>query len=145
MITNILPLINGKRYDWCSIDVQIAGFPVQHLTAIEYGEEQEKEPDYGACHGSLGTVSGRIKASAKITIATEVVQQLRMAAAAYGGRIFQLPPFLIVVVYKPKLGLPLVTHKLLGCEFLKDEVKWTDGDKKLNQELDLMVNRIIWI
>lgn len=145
MSLGISTLINGERWGWNEVSVHIDGVEIKDITAIEYSEDQEKELDYGAGNKAKGVTRGRVKPSAKITLNTEVIQMLRIAAIPFGGRISQLKPFLIVVKYQTLVSLPIVTHKLIACEFKKDEVKWKEGDKSHNQELELILRDIAWV
>jgi hypothetical protein len=145
MALGLSTLINGERWGWNEVSINIDGVEIKDIVAVEYGEEQDKELDYGAGDEAKGVVRGRIKCMGKITLNTEIVQMLRIAAAPYGGRISKLKPFLIVVKYQTLASLPIITHKLLSCEFKKDEVKWKEGDKSHNQELDLIIRKIGWL
>ncbi len=145
MLDILSPLINGVRYGWGEITIAIDGYPITDIVGIEYGEDVDKDYDYGSGNDVKGVIRGRNKPHAKIILNTEIVQMIRTVATPYGGRISSLPSFLIVVAYQPRVGLPLVTHKLIGCEFKKDEVKWKEGDKKHDQELEMMVRKILWV
>lgn len=133
------PLINNNRYSWASVRTTINGIYIPDITAIEYSREREKELDYGAGYKPKGKIYGKEKCTAKITLNMEVVQKLREIAIPFGGSIVDLPEFIITVSFLPNIGLPLVTHTLIGCEFLKDTVKSAVGDKDMNVELELIV------
>lgn len=133
------PLINHNRYSWASIRTSINGVYIRDITAIEYSREREKELDYGAGYKPKGKIYGKEKCTGKITLNMEVVQKLREIAIPFGGSIVDLPEFTITVSFVPQVGLPLVTHVLVGCEFLKDTAKSAVGDKDINVELELIV------
>lgn len=137
------PLINNNRYSWASIYTTINGVYIKDITAIEYSREREKELDYGAGFKPKGKIYGKEKCSAKITLNMELVQKLRELAQGFGGGLVSLPEFVITVTFMPEIGLPLVTHTLIGCEFLKDNLKAQSGDKSLDTELDLIVVDIL--
>lgn len=133
------PLINNNRYSWASLQLCINGVYIKDITAIEYGREREKELDYGAGYKPKGKIYGKEKCTAKLTLNMEVVQKLREIAIPFGGSIADLPEFIITVTFVPQIGLPLVTHTLTGCEFVKDAVKSQSGDKNMDVELDLIL------
>jgi hypothetical protein len=48
MAYNIVPLVNGKSYEWADIAVNILGADIIGITNIEYEEKQGMENIYGA-------------------------------------------------------------------------------------------------
>lgn len=139
MSFTLSPKINNNRYSWGSIDLFINGIYIKDIVAIEYGREREKALDYGAGFKPKGIVYGREKCNAKITLNLEVVQKLREIAIPFGGSIADLPEFIITVSFRPQIGLPLVTHTLVGCQFLKDNFKSQEGDTKMDVDLEIIL------
>lgn len=141
MLSNGIPLINGTMYGWGSITVNVAGIPVTGITGIEYSDEQEVDNFYGAGRYPVGRGKGRIKCEAKITLYMQEVVAIQRQAL--NGRIQDIAPFDIVVVYLPENG-QLVTDVIKNCQFKANKRAWKEGDMKQEVDLDLVVSHIIY-
>lgn len=134
------PLINGREYGWGDINTIIGGVPVVAMTAIDYGEEQDKENIYGAGSNPVGRGYGRVKPKASITLLGSAVFALQKQAP--GGKLHKIKPFDIVVSYQPD-DAPMVIHHIKNCEFLKTELSWSEGDKSKAFKFELIVSHIV--
>lgn len=139
--SNFIPLINGVEYSWGDITCTIGGVPVIGITAIEYGDDQVVENNYGAGRYPVSRSKGRVTPSAKITLSMGEVVAIQ--AKSPTGRLQDLAPFPIVVAYIPEDG-QIVIDKVMNCQFKKNSRSWKEGDTRQLVDLDLVPSHIAW-
>lgn len=136
---NGVPLINGQEYAWGDIKVCINGVHVVGITAINYGDKQDKQNNYGSGRHPVSRSSGRITPEAKITLyMSEVVAISRTSPT---GRLQDINPFDIEVAYIPSNGV-IVVDKIRNCEFTENVRGWKEGDMNQQVELPLLPSHI---
>jgi hypothetical protein len=138
-IRNGIPLINGTEYSWGDIATCINGIVVSGITAVNYGEKQDMQNNYGAGRYPVSRSKGRITASGKITLYMSEVVAIRRSAP--GGRIQDIAPFTIEVSYLPDNGI-IVVDKLMNCQFVENKRDWKEGDMNQQVELELIISHI---
>lgn len=141
VINNGIPMVNGMLYSWADIVLAISGVPVTGITAVEYGDKQEVVNKYGAGRHPVGRAKGRITPSAKIKLYQEEVEAIQRQAP--NGRIQDIAPFDITVVYIPDSGI-VTTDKIRNCQFAENTRKWKEGDTGQEVELELVPSHIEW-
>jgi len=130
--------INGKMYDWGDLTIVYPGsvpFGIIGVQSIDWNEEKEIEPIYGAWNKPIGYGTGNWKADGKLTITLEAYAELNLLTPE---GIFNTSPFNIVLVYA-NTGEPLHTVQLLNCKWTKKGNKASQGDKKMEVELDFII------
>lgn len=137
----IVPLINGKSYEWADIVVNILGVPVVGITSIEYEEKQGMENIYGAGRFPVSRGYGKVEPTAKITLLMEEVQAIMSVAPL--GRIQDIPEFDISVVYIDA-ALTTVKHKLRNVRFTNNPRTSSSGDTSIPVEIDLIISHVEW-
>ncbi len=142
MATAILPLINGKSYEYADITCIILGIPVVGITSIEYGEESKIENIYATGRFPVSRGVGQVEPSAKITMLMEEV--MNIVSAANLGRIYDIPEFDIIVSFTDVSLIPVV-HKIRNCRFKNNKISSSTGDTSIPVELDLVISHIEWI
>lgn len=138
----IVPLINGKSYEWADIVLNVLGSPIVGVTAIEYEEKQSMENIYGAGRFTVSRGYGKVEPTAKITLLMEEVQSI-MAVAPL-GRLQDIPEFDISVVYLDA-ALVTVKHKLRNVRFMNNPRTSASGDTSIPVELELILSHVEWI
>lgn len=133
------PLINGREYGWADIVVNVSATAIAGIKAVKYEEDQEKENIYGAGRNPVSRGYGRVKTTGSITLLSGTVFALQ--AAAPKGKLHNIAPFPIVVMYQPETG-PIVKHTLKNCEFKKTTFDWKEGDMSKDIELELVISHI---
>lgn len=141
VINNGIPMVNGMLYSWADIVLAISGVPVTGITAVEYGDKQDVVNKYGAGRHPVGRAKGRITPSAKIKLYQEEVEAIQRQAP--NGRIQDIAPFDITVVYLPDSGI-VTTDKIRNCQFAENTRKWKEGDTGQEVELELVPSHIEW-
>lgn len=132
-------LINGREYGWADITVNVSAVPFTGIKAVKYEQEQEKENIYGAGRHPVSRGYGRVKTTGSITLLSATV--FAMQAVAPRGKLHNIAPFPIVVMYQPETG-PIVKHTLKNCEFKKTTFDWKEGDMSKDIELELVISHI---
>lgn len=138
----IVPLINGKSYEWADIVVNILGVPVVGITSIEYEEKQGMENVYGAGRFPVSRGYGKVEPTAKITLLMEEVQAIMSVAPL--GRLQDIPEFDISVIYIDS-ALVTVKHKLRNVRFMNNVRSSSSADTSIPVECELILSHIEWI
>jgi hypothetical protein len=136
------PLINGQAYTWSQIACNILGTTVAGITAISYGEKQDKQDNFGANNRPTSRGRGNKVATASITLEMAEVQALQ--AIAPNRDINDIPPFDIIVSYIPTGGTGTVTHRLCNVEFTNNSREVNQNDMTIPVQLELIVSHIDW-
>jgi hypothetical protein len=138
----LVPLINGKSYEWADIIVNVLGVPIIGITNIEYEERQAMENIYGAGKFPVSRGYGKIEPTAKITILMEELENIQTVAPQ--GRIMDIPEFDIVVVF---VDVANVTrkHTLKNVRFMNNKRASASGDTSIPVELDLIISHIQYV
>jgi len=141
MAQNIIPLINGKSYEFADVTLLVLGIPIIGTTAIEYGETANTENIYATGRFPVSRAFGTVEPAAKITLLMEEV--MNIVSASPNGRLYEVPAFDIVVTFTDP-SLITVVHKLRNCQFKNNKVGSATGDTSIPIELDLVISHIEW-
>jgi len=139
----MVPLINGRAYDFSQIQALISGVPIASISSIEYSEDQKKENNFGSGDRPVSRGHGAIEAKAKITMSMNDVEALRKTVPT--GSLLKIPAFDITVVYLHPTSANVVTHTLKNCEFTSDGVSGSQGDTDLKRDFDLICSHITYL
>lgn len=134
----MIPLINGRAYDFTQILVKILGAPVASVSAISYTEEQAKENNFGAGSRPVSRGQGAINASGSITLSMNDVEAIR--DVALDGSLLKIEPFDIQVSFLN--AQKVVTHVLKNCEFTDDGTETSQDDKDIKRSFNLVISHI---
>lgn len=137
-----VPLINGVEPSWANLVVNIAGFPENSITAIDYEDDQVVENIYGGGQSPISRGYGNITPKASITLLRSAVEAIRPASDT--RRLQDIAPFDIVVCFVPMNGTTLITHRLRNCQFKKDSLSIKQGDTKNETVLDMEISHVEW-
>ena len=142
MASPILPLINGKTYEFADISIIMLGVPIIGATAIEYDEKPNAENIWGTGRHPIARGHGHVVPSAKITLLMAEVLNLMTANGL--GRIYEIPEFDIIVTFTDDSLIP-VTHKIRNCRFNSQGVTAATGETSIPIELELIISHIDWV
>ncbi len=134
------PFINGVEPSWANLVVNIAGFPENAITAIDYSNDQTMENVYGAGQDPIGRGFGNFEPKATITLLRSSIEAIR--ASAPSRRLQDLAPFDVIVCFNPLNGSTLITHKIRNCQFKTDGLDIKQGDTKNEKQMDLLPSHI---
>lgn len=138
----LIPLINGKSYEWADIICNILGVPIVGITAIMYGEKQDMQNIKGAGNRPVSRGYGNIEANAKLTLLMEEVEAIQAVAPA--GNIMGIPEFNVTVVYVDA-ALVTRTHILRNVRFTGNQRDIKQGDTSIGVEMDLIISHVEWV
>jgi hypothetical protein len=118
MAANLIPLINGKTYEYADITCIILGVPIIGVTAIEYGEEANIENIYATGRYPVARGYGQVEPTAKVTILMNEV--MNIVSIAPQGRLHDIPEFDIIVSFTDANLIPVVQLDLVisNVEFI---------------------------
>jgi len=131
-------MINGRNYDWESIEIILPHGPLVQVESIEYGDKQEAEAIYGKGARPVGYGRGNYSAEGKLTIRREELSRLEAYARSLGKNIYTLPPFPIVVSYANE-DQPQICDRLQQCQFTERSTSPKQGDKSVNVDLSFLI------
>lgn len=137
----LVPLINGKSYEFADIILNVMGVPIIGIVSIEYEERQNMENIYGAGRYPISRGYGKIEPTAKITLLMEEVQAIQNVSPL--GRIQDIPEFDISIIYIDS-AVTTVKHKLRNVRFMANNRKANTGDTSISVELELILSHIEW-
>jgi hypothetical protein len=138
-----VPLINGTRHSFASIELVLFGITITGFTAISYKVKQAKTNEYGAGNEPVHRGLGNKEYEASITLMKYEVDRILRALPA-GQTLLDIAPFNIAVVYKPQGSDLLITDVLQNCEFTEMGVDTKQGDTKIEVPLPLLPGSILF-
>ncbi|GAA4271633.1 hypothetical protein U6A24_13690 [Aquimarina gracilis] len=138
-----IPLINGQRHSWSSIEVNVLDRIVTGVTAISYDDSQVKENHYGSGDMPVFRGRGKYEAKASMTLYNYEVEAIQQALPK-GKRLQDIPIFDVKVSFLDDASSDVVTHVIRNCEFKTNKRDMKQGDTKIEVQLDLIVSHIEW-
>jgi hypothetical protein len=117
--------INGRKYDWESVEIMAPNGLMIGVTEISYNDERGIEPRYGKGAVPRGYGRKNYKASGSMSLDKDEAQKLRLAL---GGTVFGDTPFPIVVKYGGGSGLSTTVDILPDCLITKQDTSAKQDD-----------------
>lgn len=139
----ITRLINGNRYDFSSVEVNLNGVPYVAIQDISYNHSKEVGYLRGTTPHKLGRTRGEYNAEGNFTIYKADYQQflqLLLPLALGGG--YMEAPFIITVMYQELRSEGLITDTLEGCLITNDEDSHSQGSDALMVSVDIDIMTI---
>ena len=130
-------IINGKVYDWASIDIQIPGLAIE-AQSIDYDDELESDLVYGRGPLPRGYGNGNYKASAKLSLLRDDYNDLIDYCKSKGIPFYKMIIEKIIVSYANE-GQPTRSDVINKVKFKKRTNKAANGDKSFKVDLELLV------
>ena len=131
-------LINGKCYDWSSVDINVSGMDSIELQEISYDDEQELEVIYGKGGKVRGFGTGNQKNSVKISLLREDFNEMIRVIKSKGYKSFYKYIIPKITVSYADDGAETTTDILTNVKFSKRSLKAAQGDKSMKVDLDGM-------
>lgn len=132
------PLINGHRFSWSSIEINVNGTLIRAIKEISYSNNLEPGEMRGTHAQKGGRTRGELKPEASMTIYLEEYNELIKAL----GQGFLERQFDIVVSYSEK-NAATVTDKIIGARIKKPEKSFSSGTDALAVKCDLDIMFVI--
>lgn len=135
-------IINGRCYDWSSVDVKLPNIDLQ-VQEVSYDDELDKEAVYGMGPAPRGYGTGNYKSSGKLSLLADDYNDLVDYCKRNNIPFYKLVIPKIVVSFANS-GQRTRQDVLDTVTFTKRSNKAAQGDKSLKVDLDmLIVNGII--
>lgn len=131
-------MINGQNYSWEDITIQLPYGTLVGIEDIEYSDEKELEANYGKGSNPTGYGVGNYSGSGKLTLKREEFQRLLEHVKQNSDTLYGLKPFPIIVSYAND-DQSSITDKLPYCKFTTTKSSGSQGDKKINVELEFTI------
>lgn len=133
-----VPLINGIRHSWASIEIVLFGITITGISAISYKKKKAKTNEYGSGSEPTHRGYGNNAYEASITLMKYEVDRIQRVLPK-GQDLTDIAPFNIAVVYKPTGNDVLVTDVLKNAEFMEQGVDVKQGDTKIEVPCPLIL------
>jgi hypothetical protein len=135
-----IPTINGNRYSWASVEIDVGGVIINDITKVTYKAKKSRKTVY-ATGGikPLGRTRGRLEFEASIEIRKESFNNL----IARLGEGFMESTFQVVVNYQDA-GNPCTTDTLVACQIDECGDDHSDGTDDLVVPITLHIMDILW-
>jgi hypothetical protein len=133
------PLINGNRYSFASIELNVAGRRFIGFSEINYSDNLEPGEVRGAHAQPLGHTQGDYSSEASITMYEEEFNELLDVL----GDNFRSARFSVVVSYADE-GQKVVTDEIVGCHIGQIEKSRSQGTDGLGVPVTLHPHFIKW-
>lgn len=132
-------LVNGRAYDYVSIEILYGGVPLYSTSAISYVETQTKTDNKGT--GNRGVSRGReaIECTGSFDLSMNDTEKLR--AAAPGRSLLNIPAFDIIVKYGDAGQIPVI-DTIKNVEFTDDGVETTVGDTDIKRTFSIIFSHV---
>jgi len=154
MLANRKVLINGRAYDWGSIDILINGALIIGISNISFSDSMNIQNLFGTGVYGSNIGYGHLVPKASITLSAD--ELFVLGDVAINGILQNLPLFDIYVTFmftenleqfsdgdKSSEKLPR-TIILKGCKIKNNGMDINQGDMNIDTKLDLFVSNIIW-
>jgi len=135
------PFINGKQPSWGSIKINFLGRTATGVKSIDYSNSKTKENIYGAGDKPVARGDGNDEPSASMEL-SEFETRAIMSALPDGDTLQDIPPFDIVVTFKPKNSALLRTDIIRNCEFVSNGISSSQGDTEISHSHELITSHI---
>ena len=136
-------LINGREYDWATVEIGIADAPQilkDHIIGIDYEDKENIKPRYGRGNIPIGWTKGRWEGSGKLTLTRTGFNILMEWVKSRGKqRISEIPPFPITASYLDDEFNVSIVDKLPSVKMDNPKSKASEGDEKIDVEISLIL------
>jgi len=136
-------LINGKAYDWSTVNVSIGTSLLFGITEVSYTETQDVKPIYNDNVYALGYGKGKISVSGSLTVELE---ELRILLHASNDKdIYNLPPFPITISFVDDFENLPFTYIIYNCKFINNKMSTVQNDTNIYSKIDFISSHILKI
>lgn len=133
--------INGVQPSWASVKVNMLGRTVTGVKALNYSDDQDKENIYGAGNRPIARGEGNFNPEASIEL-LEFETRAILAALPVGDTLQDIPPFDIVVTFKPKNSPLLRTDIIKNAQFRTNGMSLEQGAAEMSNSHELIISHV---
>lgn len=129
-----VPLVNGNRYDFASIELRIRGQIFTGFKEISYSHKLEPGEVRGSAAQPIARTRGEYSAEGSLTLYRQEYDEL----VAVLGDGFMETEFEGTVTHAER-GQPTITDRLVGVRIKSDDSSYSQGADALEVKLDLSI------
>ena len=135
--------VNGKKYSWEDIKIQLPHGVLIDVQSIEYGDKKDNAAEYGKGSTPTGYSGGNYEADVKFTLLINEARDFNEAMKEYKS-FYRHKPFPIIVSYANEDDRT-VTDVLPSVIITERKASNKQGDHNLATEFSgLVLESIIW-
>lgn len=132
-----LPLINGVRHSFASVEIKIANLIFVGVKSVDYSRKRSRTMVMGNHPDPIGKTRGENEYEASVEIYLAEFNQLQVALQALGGgKGYGDVTFDMVCTYGEN-GFDTITDTIRGCNIDSTEVGLSQGPDALTRKMDL--------
>lgn len=150
-----IPMINGARFSWASVQIGLAGKKTIGVKSINYKDPLKPGKVRGTNAQVIGRTRGNYDAEGSITVYREdfldiITYLATLIGVTSGLSPNGLPPgfkevaFDITVAYSEVPASPVQMDVLKGCRITDSEMDGSEGEDALAMKLSLDILVISW-
>lgn len=129
-----MSLINGKAYDWASVDLKIDGKTID-IQEISYDDELEKETVHGLGSKARGYGTGNYKVNVKTVFLREDYEDLLQLCKEKGKDFYKMVVDKIVISYAND-NERIVTDTITKLTPTKRNTAGKQGEKNITVDIE---------
>lgn len=144
-----IPLINGNRYSFASIELRLLGQRYYGVKSINYSDSLEPGEVRGTDPQLIGRTRGKYSADASIEMYLREFDDFSSKLASLAASVglpsatgYMEVPFDVIVSYAED-GAPVITHEIIGARIKKSDHSNTEGSDAISVKNDLHVMVIV--
>lgn len=137
----LYPLINGVRFDYSSVEINVAGVVFGGVKSINYKWTLDPGEIRGTRSQVVGRTRGQYGAEGSLEMYKLEYEQLITLLSAGGSKGYAEVPFLINVGYSENVT-DVMADQLIGCRLKSGENSGSEGNEALVVKCDLHIMRI---
>ncbi len=134
----LYPLINGHRFDFSSVEINVAGIRFQGIKSLSYKETL----DHGYIRGNRAQVLGRTRGTHTAEGSLEMYKSeadLLMARLSVNPAFgYMEAAFDIMAVYNEVGSIPQ-TDRLVGCRIKALDISGSESNEALTVKMDMHI------
>ena len=140
-----IPLINGNRYSFASIELRLLGKRYFGVKSINYSDSLEPGEVRGTDPQLIGRTKGKYSADASIEMYLREFDDFAAQLASQAGAVglpnatgYMEIPFDVIVSFAED-GAPVITHEIIGARIKKSDHSNAEGSDAISVKNDLHV------
>lgn len=139
------PTINGMRYDFSSVEINLDGVKYVGVKDVSFTHSLKPTHIRGTSAVKMGRTRGVYDATAKLTMyedeAVTLIRALNVKGAAFQHGFMEVS-FLVTIV-RAENGKPPIMSQLHGCRITDENVEAAEGGEALVRAYDLDVMKLL--
>jgi hypothetical protein len=133
------PEINGQKHTFADVIIAVNSAKHRGITKIDYGVKRAMNDAHGTGPNRVGVAIGKVTNEGSM----EMYRADLDALLAQLGDGYTNVPLQITVIYRTRLGAPLITDTLNGVRISEIKPSASEGDEPVKASITLNVGGIL--